>query len=113
MPLLCFQGNFWENAKISYVINFEDLKLNDVNFLSLLIKPIYSFFQVDGLPICWGIYVEENVLVVSLNSIVYLFAKETKNKQQHGTELHAVEWSNRRRPSKTEMGPLRIHLTHF
>lgn len=95
------------------MINFKDLKLNDGNFLPLLIKPIYSFFMLMVLPISWGICVGGHLLVVSSNSIAYLFATETKNKQQHGTEPHALEWSNSHRPSRIEMGPLRIHLTHF
>lgn len=36
-----------------------------------------------------------------------------RNNQQHGTEPHALEWSSSHRPFRIEMGPLRIHLTHF
>lgn len=73
----------------------------------------FTVFSGWCLLISWGIHIGGHLLVVSLNSIVYLFATETKNKKQHGTEPHALEWSNSRRPSRIEMGPLRIHLTHF
>lgn len=111
VPLLCFQGNLWENLRISCVINFKDLKLNYGNFLPLLIKPIYIFFQVDGLPISWSICVGgySRLFLWILLFICY----RNKEQNQHGTELYALDWSISCRPSRTEMGPLRIHLTLF
>jgi len=59
-------------------MNFDELKPNNGNFLPLQVKPIYIFFRLMVYPKA-GVGVGGHLLVVALNSIVYLLQKQRTN----------------------------------
>lgn len=83
-PYCVFKVIYEENLSISCAINFKDLKLNYGNFLPLLIKPIYIFFQVDGLPISRSICVGGYSRLFLWIPLFICYRNKEQN--QHGTE---------------------------